>query len=154
TSSFIQMSNTGIGAVLLQIDEEGIENPVYYASRTFSPPQRKWSATVRECYAVKWACHHFRPYLLGRPFVVYTDHSALAWLMRTKEHTSKLIRWVLELQEYDMKIISRPGSANANADALSRLSALLEAREPQVHYTIVLMTRTRTHSLPAARRDR
>ena len=33
----------------------------------------------------------------------------------------RIARWILKLQEYDLKIDHRHGSANRNADALSRL---------------------------------
>ena len=153
---YTDASNTGLGAVLAQLDESHSkrDHPVYYASRTLNSAERHYSATKRECLAVKWACAQFRPYLLGRPFTVYTDHAALAWLMRAKDSESILIRWVLQLQEFDMKIIARPGTEHANADALSRLPALLEAREPKTHHVISVVTRTTTHSLPARRRGR
>lgn len=122
---------------------------MYYASRTLSPSQRNYSATVRECLAVKWACDQFRPYLLGRPFKLFTDHAALRWLFRTKDPKSMLVRWILTLQEFDMTILSRPGKANGNADALSRLPVLLE---PHSHHMIAVVTRSETHSLPASRR--
>ena len=147
-------SGTGLGAVLSQLDDEGSEHPVYYCSRTLNPAERNYSTTKRECLAVKWACHLFRPYLLGRPFKLYTDHAALKWLFKMKDPESTLMRWILLLQEYDMTILSRPGTANANADALSRLPGLLETRDAQVHTArlVSVVTRTQTHSLPVARR--
>ena len=146
-------SATGIGAVLSQLDDDGTEHPVYYASKTLSSSERHYSTTARECLAVKWSCHLFRPYLLGRPFKLYTDHSALRWLFATKHPESIYMRWILQLQEYDMVILSRPGVANANADALSRLPGLLETRDAHVHRMVAVVTRTKTRSLPATHRD-
>ena len=51
-----------------------------------------------------------------------TDHGSLTWLMRVKDPTGRLARWALRLQQYDLEIIHRPGTANGNADALSRRS--------------------------------
>jgi hypothetical protein len=146
-------SDTGLGAILSQLDDDHMEHPVYYASRTLVGGEPRYTVTERECLAVKWACDLFRPYLLGRPFTVFTNHAALVWLARSKDTKSKLTRWVLELQEFDMTIRSRPGTENANADALSRLPALLESNEPTVHRLIAVTTRTQTRSLPAPRRD-
>ena len=146
-------SDCGIGAVLSQLDKDSKEHPVYYASRTLNPAERNYSTSERECLAVKWACDLFRPYLLGRPFKLYTDHAALRWLFRTKDPKSKLVRWILALQEYNMTILPRPGQSNANADALSRLPGLL--LQPSVarsHQLIAVVTRGATHSLPTSRR--
>ena len=147
-------SDTGLGAVLSQLDDDKVEHPVYYASRTLVNGEPNYTVTERECLAVRWACDLFRPYLLGRPFSVFTDHAALVWLARSRDTKSKLTRWVLELQEFDMTIRSRPGTENANADALSRLPALLDANQPMVHYVRLITTRSQTHSLPVSRRSR
>ena len=147
-------SDTGLGAVLSQLDDDKVEHPVYYASRTLVNGEPNYTVTERECLAVKWSCDLFRPYLLGRPFSVFTDHAALVWLARSRDTKSRLTRWVLELQEFDMTIRSRPGTENANADALSRLPALLDANQPMVHYVRMITTRSQTHSLPVSRRSR
>ena len=147
-------NDTGLGAILCQeYTEDGVttEHPINYASRSLNKAERNYSTTDRECLALLWSIALFRPYLVGVHFTVYTDHSALQWLLDHKDSSSRLMRMVLRLQEYDYTVISRPGSANANADALSRLPALLEQMEPIVH-CVSVVTRTATSSLPAARR--
>src|SRR6185369_14042763 len=68
-----------------------------------------------------WAIRHFQHYLGLQPFTLVTDHSALKWLQTSKPPTTgRRARWMMDLQQYDFKIIHRPGKANANADALSR----------------------------------
>jgi hypothetical protein len=118
-------NNTGLGAVLSQTIN-GIEHPVYYASKTLSAAQRNYTTTERECLAVKWACQLFRPYLIGRHFSVFTDHAALSWLFNHKDPNSKLTRMILSLQEFSFSIVHRSGTANANADALSRIPDIIE----------------------------
>lgn len=120
-------SDVGIGAVLTQLDDAGDEHPVAYASRTLSATERNYSATERECLAVVWAVRHFRAYVHGAKFAVQTDHHALAWLRTMREPAGRLARWVYELQGYDFTITYRPGRANANADGLSRLLAVVTA---------------------------
>src|SRR5688572_14770648 len=56
-----------------------------------------------------------------KPFVLVTDHSALKWLQTSKLPKGQKTRWVMELQQYEFTIKHRPGKANANADALSRI---------------------------------
>ncbi len=45
-------SDTGIGAVLSQVDDEGRERPITYASRLLSKAERKYCVTRRELLAV------------------------------------------------------------------------------------------------------
>ena len=70
----------GVGAVLSQHDDEGIDHPVAYYSRKLLPREQKYSTVEQECLAIKLAIEAFLVYLLGKPFVVQTDHRALRWL--------------------------------------------------------------------------
>ena len=110
-----------IGMILSQKDEENRPRVVCYASRMLTKQEQNYSATERECLAVVEGVRIFRPYLHGNKFQIVTDHKALIWLHNHKDQKSKLMRWALELQEYDYTIIHRPGKDSANVDALSRL---------------------------------
>ena len=113
------VSGVGVGAVLEQT-VHGITRLVAYASSTLNKAQRNYSATDRECYAVKLAINKFRCYLYGAKFTVHTDHQALSYLMSLKEPHGMLARWQADLQAFDFDIAYRPGSAIPHADALSR----------------------------------
>ena len=63
----------------------------------------------------------FRPYLIGRPFMVRTDHNSFRWLTSFKEPQGQLARWLEELSQYDLEIVHRPGKSHANADFLCRM---------------------------------
>jgi len=63
-----------IGAIISQLDEEGKEYVIAYASRSNNKIESNYSAYEGECLAVVWAIIHFRPYLYGTRFTLYTDH--------------------------------------------------------------------------------
>lgn len=111
-------SDYALGAILSHNDTD---NPIAYASRTLNEAETKYDATNKELLAIVWACKHFRPYLYGKRFEIYTDHRPLEWLMSLKDPSSKLVRWRLKLSEFDFNINYKKGTTNNNADALSRL---------------------------------
>ena len=113
-------SDRGVGAVLSQKDDQGNDFPIAYYSRKFLPREERYSTVEKECLAIKLGVQAFRVYLLGRNFIVQTDHQALVWLDRLKDNNARLTRWSLALQPYSFQVIHRPGKANGNADMLSR----------------------------------
>jgi len=78
-----------------------------------------------------WGIKHLRPYLYVRRFKVVSDHKPLKWIMNVKDPGSRLLRWRIQLEEYDYEIMYKPGGQNTNAYALSRVNALKkEGSEP------------------------
>jgi len=67
-------SDTGIGAVLSQVDENGVEHVICYASRLFSKAERNYCVTRKELLAVVTFLEHFKQYLLGHSFTVRCTH--------------------------------------------------------------------------------
>ena len=113
-------SDTAIGGELLQLID-GVEHVISYGSYILTSEQRKYCTTRKELLAVLRFCRQFRYYLLGRKFVVRTDHNSLVWLLGFKNIESQLSRWIQELSQYDMIVVHRPGKDHVNADALSRI---------------------------------
>ncbi len=110
----------GLGAVLAQ-EYDKKKFVIAYASRTLSPPERNYSATEREALAIVWATQHFRPYLEGTKVLIRSDCKALQWLKNAKDVSGRLARWAMKLSAFQIESIQyRPGTANANADSLSR----------------------------------
>ncbi|GAA48974.1 pro-Pol polyprotein, partial [Clonorchis sinensis] len=70
--------------------------------------------------ALVYFLHHFRPYLLGKHFLVRTDHHSLQWLQSFRDPDGQVARWQERIQEYNFSCIYRPGARHSNADALSR----------------------------------
>ena len=112
-------ADCGIGAVLSQ-DQDGREVVLAYASRTLSKPERNYDVTRRELLAVVYGLKMYRQYLLGRQFVIRTDHSALQSLRRTPEPIGQQARWQTFIEQFTFVIMHRPGTRHGNADALSR----------------------------------
>ena len=122
-------SGVGVGAVLSQGEGESEDFPIAYFSKKLLPREQAYSTVEKECLALVLAIKHFKAYLLGRSFVIQTDHRALQWLHQFKEKNSRLTRWSLVLQPYTFTVEHRKGKANANADALSRMERSTSCQE-------------------------
>ena len=66
--------------------------------------QLNYATTEKELLVVVFAIDKFWSYLVGAKIIVYTDHAALKYLLTKKDAKPRLIRWVLLLQEFDLKI--------------------------------------------------
>nr|GEW98173.1 DNA-directed DNA polymerase [Tanacetum cinerariifolium] len=113
-------SGYAVGAVLGQRIEKHFR-PVHYASKTMTQTETNYTTTEKEMLAVVYAFEKFCSYLIINKSIVYTDHSALKYLFTKKDAKSRLLRWILLLQEFDFKVIDTKGAENYAADHLSRL---------------------------------
>lgn len=113
-------SDTGLGAVLTQV-QDGVEKPVAFASRSLNQAERNYCTTRKELLAIIYGLKQYRQFLLGRPFIVRTDHSSLQWLRRTPEPVAQQARWLAFIEQFQYQIEHRPGHRHTNADALSRI---------------------------------
>ncbi|RDX88027.1 Retrovirus-related Pol polyprotein from transposon 17.6, partial [Mucuna pruriens] len=115
-------SNSALGAVLGQ--RAGVGLPVRviaYASRTMDSAQRNYTTTEKELLAIVFALDKFLSYLLGSRIVVFFDHVALRYLLKKPDAKSRLIWWMLLLQEFNIEIRHKKGAENSVANHLSRI---------------------------------
>ncbi|GKC97750.1 reverse transcriptase domain-containing protein [Tanacetum coccineum] len=95
--------------------------PIHYASKTMTDAQAHYTTTEKELLAVVYAFEKFWPYLVLLKTIVYTDHSALKYLLAKQDAKPRLLRWILLLQEFDVIIRDKKGEKNLAADHLLRL---------------------------------
>nr|GEU89081.1 retrotransposable element Tf2 [Tanacetum cinerariifolium] len=113
-------SDFTIGAVLGQRKTKHFQ-PIHYASKTMTEDQIHYTTTKKEMFSVVYAFEKFRPYLVLPKSIVYMDHSALKYLLSKQDAKTRLLRWVLLIQEFDIIIRDMKGTKNLVADHLSRL---------------------------------
>ena len=119
----VDACDTGVGAVLLQDGDDGVEHPVSYFSRKLDKHQRWYSTIEKEALALVLALEHFEVYVGGSsvPTLVFTDHNPLVFLDRMRNKNRRLMNWSLRLQSFHVVISHIRGKDNVVADALSRL---------------------------------
>ncbi|GJY60365.1 reverse transcriptase domain-containing protein [Tanacetum coccineum] len=96
-------------------------HPIHFASNTLNNAQQNYTVTEKELLATVFAFDKFRAYLVLSKTVIFMDHSALKYLFAKQDAKPCLIRWILLLQEFDIRIKKKEGSRNVAADHLSRL---------------------------------
>lgn len=109
-------SGRGIGAVLMQQRKS-----LAYFSKALSSTALSKSAYDKEIMALALAVQHWRPYLLGRHFLVYTDQKSLRHLPQQCITTIDQQSWMAKLLGYSFDIVYKPGPENKAANALSRI---------------------------------
>ncbi|GKG20093.1 reverse transcriptase domain-containing protein, partial [Tanacetum coccineum] len=84
-------SDFAIGAVLGQQKMKHFQ-PIHYASKTMTKAQIHYTTMEKEMLAVVYAFEKFWPYLVLSKSIVYTDHSALKYLMNKQDAKPRLLR--------------------------------------------------------------
>ncbi|GJV84737.1 retrotransposon-related protein [Tanacetum coccineum] len=114
---------SGIGAVLMQS-----KRPIAYFSKALSDMNLNKSAYEKEIMALVLVIQHWRPYLLGRNFTVFTNQKSLKHLLEQCITTMDQQNWIAKLMGYQFSICYKPGKENRAADALSRIYEGTELR--------------------------
>ncbi|GJZ24423.1 reverse transcriptase domain-containing protein [Tanacetum coccineum] len=84
-------SDYAVGAVLGQRQTKHFQ-PIHYASKTMADAQAHYTNTEKELLAVVYAFEKFWPYLVLSKTIVYTDHSALKYLLAKQDAKPRLLR--------------------------------------------------------------
>ena len=107
----------GLGGYLYQLID-GIERPISFFSKSLKGRELDWSTIEQECFGIICAVRAFDHLLRGRHFTIRTDHANL--VLMNLSQAKKVIRWKMELMEYDFDIEHIAGVDNIVADGISR----------------------------------
>ena len=114
-------SDIAIGGILQQL-VSGVWQPLAFFSRQLQVPEHRWGTFDRELLGLHLTIRHFRCFLEGRQFVVFTDHKLLVftfhksadpWSPRQQQHLAYISEYTTDVQHIS-------GKENFVADALSR----------------------------------
>ena len=138
----VDASNYAVGGILSQKADDDELHPVAYFSTALQQPQRNWSATTKEAFALIVAVRHWHVYLAGTHFTLMSDHNPLTHLRKQKDPRGKFGRWITELEEYDYSIRYVPGKENIKADTLSK-----QGSHPLKKHNLILRLKKRCVSV-------
>jgi hypothetical protein len=136
-------SQFGAGAVLFQLDDQGREQPIAYASRKYTLAERNYCTFQQEAAAVVWALEKFACFFQGHAVTVQSDHKNLSWVK--KSAMPQLTRWRLRLQDFEFRLEYLPGPLNVCADGLSRIG--VDDKDMLISMADILPAHAAEHSL-------
>ncbi|GJT28186.1 reverse transcriptase domain-containing protein [Tanacetum coccineum] len=144
-------SDFAIGAVLGQRRSKHFQ-PIHYASKTMTEAQIHYTMTKKEMLAIVYAFEKFWPYLVLSKSVVYTDHSALKYLMNKQDANPRLAPVVpSSYQEIDITIRDKK-RIEPRGDHLSRLENphkdVLENKDINEHFPLETLGVISSESTP------
>ena len=113
-------SDTCVGGVLSQRQEDGKMGVIGYFSRKLSRQERKYGASDKEALGIVLSCRQFSHYLWGAAFEIWTDHQPLVSIFKKPTKCARMNRWILEMREFKYRIFYVKGKDNVVADQLSR----------------------------------
>lgn len=105
--------------MLIQIVDGNKKVVAYYSKRT-TPVESKYCSYDLETLAIYNALKHFRIYLLGIHFKIFTDCNSIKSTMSKKDLSPRVARWWTFMQDFDFEIIYKKGKHIGHVDFLSR----------------------------------
>ncbi|MBW0528652.1 hypothetical protein O181_068367 [Austropuccinia psidii MF-1] len=111
----------GSGAALHQrqtVGGEPIEGVICYISRKLKDSEARYGATQTEFLCLVWYLEKVHYYLKCAVFEVYTECTALKYLLNMKTNKRHMLSWQIAIQEYrdNITIIYKGGKSHNNAD--------------------------------------
>jgi len=109
-------SGRGIGAVLMQN-----QKPIAYFSKALSATNLSKFVYEKEFMALVLSVQHWRHYLIGKSFIVFTDQKSLKNLLQQRVASCDQQCWISKLLGYQFEVIYKPGPEYKVVDSLSRM---------------------------------
>ena len=108
------------GGMFLQANSNGEWHPCSYLSQSFGAAEQNYNIYDRELLIIIHGlktCH----YLQGSssPVQVFTNHKNLTFFKQAQKLNRRQAQWMLDLADYNLKLIHVPGSKLCTPDALS-----------------------------------
>ena len=114
-------SQTSIGGVLSQLDDENRDRPICFFSKVLTDTEKRYSTVEREALALVHGLRVQKPIVGSFPIEVISDNAPLIYLMKSSTNNSRVVRWQTAVLDFDViNFRHLAGTKNVPADAMSR----------------------------------
>ena len=98
-------SEHAVSAILSQDD-----HPIVYLSRRLTKAEMNYSNIEKEAFAIIWSTQRARQFLLGRKFLLKSDHRPLEFIFNPRKElpkvtSARILRWAIKLMAFDFDIM-------------------------------------------------
>ncbi|KAL0453932.1 UNVERIFIED_CONTAM: hypothetical protein Slati_1371300 [Sesamum latifolium] len=128
---YISSTPQAVSSVLVR-EEEGNQTPIYYISKVLNGAESRYPPIEKMALALKITARKLRPYFLSYTVGVRTNTS-LKQVLGKPETSGRLIKWTIELSEYDISYLPRTTiKAQVLADFVSEMAGTTQEEVPEV----------------------
>ena len=97
---YLAVSDYSTSSVLVK-EEDGVQRPVYYTSRSFTGAEVRYPIAEKWAMALVVAARKLRPYFQAHKIVVVTNQP-LRQILHKPDISGRLVKWSVELSEFDI----------------------------------------------------
>ncbi|CAL9031394.1 unnamed protein product, partial [Prunus brigantina] len=105
---YLSISATAVSSVLIQT-KEGAEHPVHYVSKALQDAEARYPDIEKLAFALVVSARRLRPYFQAHTIHVLTNHP-LRQVLQKPETSGRLVKWAIELGEFDIHYKPRPAT--------------------------------------------
>ena len=91
-------------AVVLQKNDEGLDHPIAFFSKTLRDAKRKYDPIEKQAYALIKSLNNFRIYILHAKVIAYFPSAAVKDVLTQPDIDGKRAKWIAKLIEFDVEV--------------------------------------------------
>ena len=119
----VDTSQTAVGFILSQLDENGKKRPARYGSLPMNEREARYSQPKLELYGLYRALRHWRLHIVGvKKLIVEVDAKYIKGMLKEPDlqPNAAMNRWIQGILTFDFKLTHVPADKFKGPDALSR----------------------------------
>ncbi|CAL8115893.1 unnamed protein product [Prunus armeniaca] len=133
---YLSVSSTAVSSILIRTPEKA-ELPIFYVNKALQSAEVRYPPLEQLARALVVSARQLRPYFQAHEIIVLTNQP-LRQVLQKLETSSRLIKWAIELGEFDIQFKPRPTEkGQAIADFISELTPSAPS-EPSFPNTVIL----------------
>ena len=104
---YLLVLSMALGCMLAQLDDSGKERAIYYLSKRMLEYEMRYVMIDHLYLVLVWATRRSRHYMIEYLVCLISQLDALRYLFDRPALTSRLMRWLVLLSEFDIQYVSQ-----------------------------------------------